>query len=253
MRIVACVKRVGALGDDVEFTDDSRAVDPDYLDFSLNEWDAYAVEEALRIREAAGGGEVVVVTVGDEDAEEVLVRCLAMGADRALRVESDEADALDSLALGRCLAEAVAHIDADLVLAGTQSSDVSHGSTGAALAAFLDVPCVAVVAGLEVDASGRSAVARRELEGGVLDVVDVSLPAVITVQTGINEPRYVTLRAIQQAELAEIETLEAAATRPAGYRVRRLGVPERSQASLIEGDSAAIAARISEIVREVAP
>ena len=92
MKVVVCVKQVAALGDEVEFTDDERDVDPDYLDLALNEWDTYATEEALRLREAAGDGEVVVVTCGGDEAEAALRRCLAMGADRAVRIESEAVD-----------------------------------------------------------------------------------------------------------------------------------------------------------------
>jgi electron transfer flavoprotein alpha/beta subunit len=88
VKVLVCVKQVAVLGDEVEFTEDERDVDPDYLDFALNEWDTYATEEALRLVEAAGSGEVVVVSVGDEDAEDAMRRCLAMGADRGIRVDS---------------------------------------------------------------------------------------------------------------------------------------------------------------------
>src|SRR5579883_1475663 len=97
MRIVVCVKQVAVLGDDVEFTADGRGVDRDYLDFAVNEWDTYAMEEALRLREAAGSGEVVAVCVGDEGADDALVRFLAMGADRAVRVWSDGLEGADPI------------------------------------------------------------------------------------------------------------------------------------------------------------
>src|SRR3982751_806645 len=101
MKVVVCVKQVATLGDEVEFTDDERDVDPDYLDHALNEWDTYATEEALRLRESAGDGEVVVVSVGPEDAEEAMRRCLAMGADRGIRVHSEER--LDPIQVARAL------------------------------------------------------------------------------------------------------------------------------------------------------
>jgi electron transfer flavoprotein beta subunit len=115
------VKQVAVLGDEVEFNDDERDVDPDYLDFALNEWDTYATEEALRLVEAAGSGEVVVVSVGDEDAEDAMRRCLAMGADRGIRVEAE--GRLDPIQVARALAEVVRGESADLVFAGVQSSD----------------------------------------------------------------------------------------------------------------------------------
>src|ERR687886_2397735 len=105
-KIVVCVKQVAQLGDEVEFTEDERDVDPDYLDFALNEWDSYATEEALQIRDRLGDGEVVIVTVGDEESEEAVRRCLAMGADRAVRIKSGGVEN-NPLPLARALAPVV--------------------------------------------------------------------------------------------------------------------------------------------------
>ena len=143
MKIVVCIKRVGLLADEVELLDDASAVDPDALDHALNEWDAYALEEAVRLRESAGG-EVLAVTVGSPDADDVLRRALALGADRALRVAADLAP-FDSLGTARALHAAIGSEGADLVLCGVQSSDGGQGGTGSALAALLDLPCAAVV------------------------------------------------------------------------------------------------------------
>lgn len=213
----------------------------------MNEWDACATEEALRIRKRAAEGEVVVVTVGDDHAEQALRRCLAMGADRAVRVESD---ARDPIAVARALAAAVAPERPDLVLAGVQSSDSVQAATGTVLAELLDLPRVAVVTRVELDPASAAAVVRRELEGGLVDVVEVDLPALLTIQTGINEPRYATLRAIKQAEQKEIEVKAAEGGEPAS-RVRRMFVPPRGErAEMLNGSPQAIALRIAEIVRE---
>ena len=107
MKIVVCVKQVAVLGDEVEFTPDERGVDPDYFEFALNEWDSYATEEAVRIKEAAGDGEVVVVTCGDDEAEDALRRCLAMGADRAVRVDGKDLEIGDPISTARALAGVV--------------------------------------------------------------------------------------------------------------------------------------------------
>ena len=203
MRIVVCVKQVGALGDEVEFTEDERDVDPDFLDYALNEWDAYATEEALQLRDRAGGGEVVIVSVGDDEVEDGMRRCMAMGADRAIRVEAGER--LDPISLARALAPVVAAEKPDLVLTGVQSSDSVQAATGTALAELLGLPRVAVVTKLSWDGSAPTATVHRELEGGLVDVVEVDMPALLTIQTGINEPRYATLRAIKQAEQKEID------------------------------------------------
>jgi electron transfer flavoprotein beta subunit len=246
VRVVVAVKQIKVLGDEVEFADDGRDVDPDFLDRALNEWDACATEEAIRIRERLGDGEVVVVTVGDDESEGALRRCLAMGADRAVRVD---AEPLDPVSTARALAGAVAAESPDLVLTGVQSADSVQGSTGVALAELLGLPRVAVVNELSWDGGGP-ATASRELEGGLVDVVEVDTPALLTIQTGINEPRYANLRAIKQAEQQEIAVVEADAGEPA-YRVRRMFSPPRGAgAELLDGDPATVAQRIVELVRE---
>src|SRR5919198_6718910 len=242
MKVVVCVKQVASLGDEVEFTDDERDVDPDFLDYALNEWDSYATEEALRLTEA-NGGEVVVVSVGSEDAEDGMRRCLAMGADRGIRIDSEEA--LDPIQVARALAEVVRAESPDLVFTGVQSADAVQAATGTALAELLDLPRVAVVTKIEL-ADGKATV-NRELEGGLIDVTEVDTPAVLTIQTGINEPRYANLRAIKQAEQQEIRIVEADADEP-GYRVRRMFSPPRGAgAELLDGDPAAVAQRIVEL------
>lgn len=249
MKIVVCVKQVASLGDEVEFTDDERDVDPDFLDFALNEWDAYATEEALRIVEAAGSGEVVVVGVGDEDSEDAMRRAMAMGAERGVRVWDESLRGADPIATARALASAIRAESPDLVLAGVQASDSVGGATGTALAEVLGLPRVAVVKKVEI---GRgSAVVHRELEGGLIDVMEVDLPAVLTIQTGINEPRYATLRAIKQAEQKEISELEPGDLGTAAARVRRMFVPAKGEgAEMLGDDPAEVARRIKEIVEE---
>jgi electron transfer flavoprotein beta subunit len=251
MKIVVCVKQVATLGDEVEFTPDERAVDPDYFEFALNEWDSYATEEALRIREAAGEGEVVVVTCGEEEAEDALRRCLAMGADRAVRVEGDGLPIADAITTARALAGVVSRESPDLVLCGVQSSDAVQGATGTALAELLGLPRVAVVKKLEWDRSAGRAVVHRELEGGLIDVCEVETPALLTIQTGINEPRYATLRAIKQAEQQEIEVVETADVGEPAARIRRMFVPAKGEgAEMLGDDPAEVARRIKELVEE---
>ena len=247
MKVVVCVKQVAVLGDEVEFTEDERDVDPDYLDFALNEWDTYATEEALRLVEAAGSGEVVVVSVGDEETDDCMRRCLAMGADRGIRVESE--GCLDPIQVARALAEVVEAESPDLVFAGVQSSDSVQAATGGALAGLLGLPSVAVVTKIELD-NGK-ATAHRELEGGLVDVVEVDTPALFTIQTGINEPRYATLRAIKQAEEKEIDVRQASELGEPGYRVRKMFVPPKGEgAEMLDGGAAEVAQRIREIVQE---
>jgi electron transfer flavoprotein beta subunit len=247
VKIVVAVKQVAVLGDEVEFTEDERDVDPDYLDFALNEWDTYATEEALRLVEAAGSGEVVVVSVGDEDAEDAMRRCLAMGADRGIRVEAE--GRLDPIQVARALAQVVEGESPDLVFCGVQSSDAVQAATGGALAGLLGLPSVAVVTNIELG-DGKATV-HRELEGGLVDVVEVDTPALLTIQTGINEPRYATLRAIKQAEEKDIEVRQPGDLGEAASAVRRMFVPPKGEgAEMLDGGAADVAQRIKEIVQE---
>jgi len=245
VKTVVCVKQVRTLGDEVQFTDGGMDVDPDYVDLALNEWDSYAMEEALRLREAHGG-EVLVLTCGGKESEAALRRCLAMGADRAARVE--RAEDHDAIQVAHALAGVVREEGADLVLCGVQSSDSVQAATGTALAELLGLPRVAVVTRLEVG-QGTARV-HRELEGGLADVVDVDMPAVLTIQTGINKPRYANLRAIKQAEQVEIAVSQATDA-PSASRVRRMFVPDRGEsAEMLGTDPAEVAGRIAEIVKE---
>ena len=247
MKTVVCVKQVKVLGDEIEFTENARDVDPDYIESVLNEWDAYATEEALLVRERLGG-EVVVLTCGDADAEKALRRCLAMGADRAIRIEGLAEH--DPISVARALAEVVSAEAPDLVLCGVQSSDSVQAAVPTGLAEVLGLPRVAVVTKLDCAGSGPATV-HRELEGGLIDIVETSTPAVITIQTGINQPRYANLRAIKQAEHVEIDVRQAGDVGTPGYRVRRMFVPAKGEgAEMLDGSPAEIAARVVEIVQE---
>ena len=243
MKVVVAVRAVATLDDEVELVDGETAVDPDGLEWDLNEWDAFSLEEALTLRDAAGDGEVVAVTVGDEEAHESLIACLAKGA--------------DPLAVARVLAAAIERESPDLVLCGVQSSDAVNGATGVATAAHLGLPHVAVVKGLALE--DGVATVERELEGGLVEVLRIGLPALLTIQTGINEPRYATLRAIKQARekpLGELGLedvgLDADAIAAAtGSRTRRLRHHDRGAgAEMLDGSAADVAARIADIVKE---
>lgn len=257
MKILVPVKRVATLDDDFEIRADGRDVDEDFLSWDLNEWDDYSLETAMQIKEAAGGAvEVVVATIGPDDAEEALRKCLAKGADRALRIWDDALEDADPLALARVLAALAKKEAPGLVLAGVQSSDHGHGSTGIALAGLLDWPHAAVVAALEYQAGAGKALVRRELEGGLMQSVEVTTPAVLTIQLGINSPRYASLRGIKQAASRPIEQLSpedlglAPGDLASHSRVRRVYRPEKGRAQMIEGTPAEQAARIAEIIRE---
>jgi electron transfer flavoprotein beta subunit len=189
------------------------------------------------------------VSVGDDEVEDGMRRCMAMGADRAIRVEAGER--LDPISIARALAPVVEAEKPDLVLTGVQSSDSVQAATGTALAELLGLPRVAVVTKLSWDGSAPTATVHRELEGGLVDVVEVDMPALLTIQTGINEPRYATLRAIKQAEQKEIDVRATEDAGEPGYRVRRMFVPPKGEgAEMLNGSAAAIAERIADIVKE---
>jgi len=259
VKIVVPVKQVAALDDEFELLDDGAGVDPDFVERDLNEWDAFSLEAALLLKEAAGEGEVIAVSVGDDEATEGLLTCLAKGADRGVRVWDDVLENADALSVARVLAAAVERESPDLVLCGVQSSDAVNGATGVALAAHLRLPHVAVVNGLEFDAGSGTATVDRELEGGLIEVLKIRCPALLTIQTGINEPRYANLRAIKQAREKPLDELgledlgldEQAVAAAAGARRRRLHPPEAGGgAEMLQGSPAETAARIAEIVKE---
>jgi electron transfer flavoprotein beta subunit len=257
VKIVVPVKEVAVLDEEFELLEDRPGVDPDAIEWDLNEWDNFSVEEALQLRDAVGDGEVVVISVGGEEAEEGLRACLAKGADRAVRIWDDALEGVDPLAVARVLAAAVERESPDLVLCGVQSSDGVHSATGVALAEYLGLPRVAVVKALEHNAGTLTV--ERELEGGLVELLRVQLPALLTIQTGINEPRYATLRAIKQAKEKPLEVVgvgelgldSGAVEAAAGSRVRSMAHPDTGEgAEMLNGSPAEVAARIAEIVKD---
>jgi len=204
MKVLVTVTDVAVVDD--EFEIDGLGVDERYLTYELNEWDDYAVEEAVQLAEAGEDVEVVTVTVGPERSEEAIRKALAKGADRAVRVWDDaiaDRDLLDAETKAALLAAVAREEDPDLILSGVQSGDDSFAATGVTLAAKLGHEWAAVVNDLELG-EGTASV-HRELEGGVEELTDVELPAVLTIQTGINEPRYASLRGIRQAQNKPLE------------------------------------------------
>ena len=260
MKILVAVKQVAALDEDFEIRADGRDVEADFLIRDLNEWDDFSLEEAVKIKEAASEPvEVVAVSVGPEEVDETLRKCLAKGADRAVRIWDAAVEGSDSIAIARILAAAAKREAPNLLFAGVQSSDQSFASTGIAVAGLLGWPHAAVVSALSYSPGAKTAVLRRELEGGLLHEIEIQCPAVLTIQLGINTPRYASLRSIKQAAAKPIEVLSLAdvdlntgVVGEAGSlsRVRRMYIPEKGRAQLIEGDAAAQAARLAEIIRE---
>src|SRR5271165_502349 len=260
MKILVAVKQVAALDDDFEIRSDGRDVDPDFLVRDLNEWDDFSLEEAVKIKESSPEPvEVVAVSVGPEEVDESLRKCLAKGADRAVRVWEEAVLGSDPIAIARILAAVARREAPDLLFAGVQSSDQSFAATGIATAGLLGWPHAAVIARLSFAPGAKTAVFRRELEGGLLHEVEIEVPAVLTIQAGINTPRYASLRSIKQAAAKPIEViglqdlqLGASDVGESGSlsRVRRVYVPEKGRAQLIEGSAAEQAQRLAAIIRE---
>lgn len=260
MKILVAVKQVAALDEDFEIRADEKDVEEDFLIYDLNEWDDFSLEEAMKIKEASTGEvEVVVVSVGPDRVDESLRKCLAKGADRAIRIWDDAIEGSDAIAIGKVLAAIVKKEAPDMVFAGVQSSDQAYSSTGISTAAYLDWPHAAVVADLQYSPGSDKAVIRRELEGGMLQEVEINCPAVLTIQLGINKPRYASLRGIKQAAAKPIEECSLAdiglsasdvGADSSMSRVRRMYVPAKGRAQMIEGTVAEQAARIIEIIRE---
>jgi electron transfer flavoprotein beta subunit len=260
VKIVVAVKQVVTVDGGLALSEDGAGVTIDYgeANLELNEWDAYSLEAALQVPSSAGTSdhEVVVVTVGDEQTNQALLTCLAMGADRAVRVWDPSLRDVDTLAVARVLARSVARERPDLVLCGAQSADMANGATGVALAGFLDLSHVAIVRSLRCDPT--AAIVERELEGGSIEVLRVALPALITVQTGINRPRHPTLRQIKQAPhkplrvvgLDELELSLETVARAAGSQTVRLSLPDPGRSVMLEGSAAMVARRVIELVQE---
>ena len=254
MEIIVCVKRVPLTQEvDLEINPQKTDVRKDMLAYSINEWDNYAIEEAVALKEKHGGN-VTAVTVGTEEDEEVLRRCLAMGADKAIRVETG-GFLPDSLGIAKILAQVIKGLPHDLVLAGVQADDVNEGSVGTMVAELLNLAHAAVVTGVAPEGDG--ATVRVELEGGVEEVSRIKLPALLSIQTGLNEPRYVSIMGIRKAAKKElnvvtIEDLGLSRDELSPWTtVEELFLPPETEgAQFLEGDPAAVAEQILRILKE---
>ena len=259
MKILVTVKEVAEVEDDFEI--DGLDVASQYLEYDLNEWDEYAIESAVQIKELADEDvEVVTVTIGPERTEETIRMALAKSADRAVRVWDDalaDAGLLDVHSKKAILQAVCEEEDPDLVLSGVQAADDGFGATGVALADALDFEWAAVVNNLDYTAGDDVANVHRELEGGVEELTEVDLPAVLTIQTGINEPRYASLRGIRQAQSKEIahKTLTDlgldASTVESPIGMTAMYEPEtESDATIFEGDAEETAVKLASVLRE---
>ena len=198
---VVCLKQVPDTETRVKVAADGRSLDPTGVTLIMNPYDEFALEQALRVKEQSGAGEVVAVTLGAAGVQTTLRTALATGADRAIHLRTD-ASAPDALAVAKALADAIRPMDAAIVWLGKQAVDDDGAQVGPMLATLLGLPCVSVVAKFEL--AGETAKLEREIEGG-REVVEVPLPAVLTADKGLNEPRYASLKGIMAAKKKVIE------------------------------------------------
>ena len=241
MKIAVCLKRVPDMDVRFKIAPSGKGVDESGLKFDISDFDGYAVEAALQLKEKAGAGEVVVISLGSDLVQETLRKAMSMGADRAVQLKHDGAP-VDSFAVATALAAEIKSGSYDLIMFGRMSIDTAHGAVGAIAAELLGLPCVTAISQLDV-ADGKVKM-RRELEGAY-ELIECALPAVVTIDEGIARPRYPSLKGIMAAKKKPLET------KPAALGAERLTLdamtlpPERAGGRIIgEGPDA-----VSELVR----
>ena len=258
---MVCVKQVPDTSDpdtEVHIDSSGKGVDQSKFSFVINDADNFAVEEAVLLKEKHGG-EVTVVNIGPEAANQVIKMALAKGGDSAVRLDDEKFALSDVLATARVLQSAVKDVSYDIVLTGCLASDDGYGAVGVALAALLDVPHAAMVKTVEVIDDKKLKVG-RELEGGLLEMNEIDMPCVLTIQTGGNEPRYASFKGIREASKKEIKVMDLAATGLSEDQVGEAGsvavmtqysVPEVGElAEMLEGDPAETAGKLADILKE---
>jgi electron transfer flavoprotein beta subunit len=255
MDVIVCIKRVPEVAEvDLQVDPRGKGIKGEGLVFSLNDWDNYAIEEAVRIKEKHGG-KVTAITVGPEESEEVLRRALALGADDAVRVTDPAAESSDGYAIARILVAVIKDIPYDIILTGVQADDDGYAQVGVALAELLGIPHATLVTAMEI--GGKGAKVHRELEGGMEEVLDCQFPALFTIQSGINEPRYVSIMGIRKVAKKEIAVHDLSAVGLAPDDVGEGGsmilierifpTPVGEGAEILTGSPDAVAAQATEI------
>jgi electron transfer flavoprotein beta subunit len=255
--IIVCVKHVPETAEaELKIDATGKNIDKAGLVYDINEWDDYALEEAVRIREKQGGT-VTAITIGAEDSDSTLRKCLARGADKAIRLTDPKFEGSDGYAIAKILHSVIKTLHYDLILTGMQAADDGNAAVGPILAQLLNIPHATMVKKLEL-ATGTAKV-NRELEGGLEEQLEVKLPALFSIQTGINEPRYVSIMGIRKAMQKEIKIMGLADTGlteadvgPAGswLTIDKLYVPPvEKQAEFLKGTPDEIAQKIAEIIK----
>lgn len=250
MNIIVCMKQVPNREAVLRINAEQTWIREDDMAFEANESDTYALEEALRLKEKMGG-EVVVCTVGPAAAQSVIREALAKGADRAIHLSDPAFCGLDAFATARLMAEVFKKEKFDLILTGLQSDDYGFGQTGVILAELLHLPHTTLVMGLESTEGGSRLKIKRELESGWFQSLELPLPAVLSIQSGINQPRYASLKGIMGVKKKEIKVMDLAAT---GLQaadlaprqvIRRIYVPQKTkQTEFLQGSAKEMAVKL---------
>jgi electron transfer flavoprotein beta subunit len=250
MKILVCIKQVPAKDSPLRLAEGSKWIRDADLTFEINEPDTFALEEALQLKEKHGG-EVVAASVGPARVQQAIREALSKGADRAIHIDEDSGSKADSYFTARLIAEAVRWENFDLILTGLQSDDLGFAQTGVMLAELLGLPHATIIMEVELQSGGLKV--KRELEAGWFQWVEMPLPALLTIQSGINKPRYATLKGIKGAKSKEIRRVTAAdlGLRPedavAGSQLRRIYVPVKTKKTeFIEGSPKEAAAKLVE-------
>ena len=240
------MKQVADTDTRVKVAADGKSLDPAGVTWILNPYDEFAVEQALLIRDAAGGGEVIALSLGGAGVPATLRNVLAMGADRAIHLRSDAA--ADPLAVAAAIAGELRALNADLVWFGKQAVDDDAAQVGPMVAEMLGLPCVTVVAKFELQ--DRNATVEREIEGG-RERIQVTLPAVFTADKGLNSPRFASLKGIMAAKKKTIDE-KPAALGAAGLEVQSLALPAARGAGRVIGQGAAAVPELIRVLRQEA-
>jgi electron transfer flavoprotein beta subunit len=247
MKIIVAIKQVPMRDSPLHPAASGKWIDEADLSFEINEPDAYALEEALQLKEKHGG-EVVVLCAGPERAAQTIREALAKGADRAIHIETDALASLDTLGVAKLLAAAVTPEKPDLILTGLQSDDLGAGQTGVVMAELLGVPHSTIIMQVEVRDAGIRV--KRELENGWFQHIEMPLPAVLAMQSGSNKLRYATLMGIKKAKSKEIRRVtpaELGGAAAAVASIEKIYVPQKSkQTQIFEGDAKTAAAQLVE-------
>lgn len=251
MKILVCLKQVPDMESKFRINDEGIWYDEANLAWRINEYDEYAVEQAVQVREQIGEAELVALSLGPDRVKESIKKALAMGCDRGVHISDAEAWRRDPFEVASLIAGYAAQEDFDLVFTGMQSQDRGSAQVGVLLAEMLGRPALTTVVDFALEDGAVSV--KRELEGGMKACVKSPLPAVVTCQLGLNTPRYPTLPNIMKAKRKEMKTVELADLGAAGSRLvtDRLAFPEKKGGGLVlEGEAPELAEQLAAILRE---